>query len=223
MIKKFIFAGAFLCPFIFNAQQETMKSSEPRVAVIPHVGYGYRLAKAPSDSNPETRKYINGLRGGLDVGIGAFYLLNGNGAVGIKGSLFSASSTGRITVQTGSGTSTSLAVNTDDNISFIGASYMFSNFKSDTKHKLLYDIALGVITYTTKTGNVKGVGSSLGADINFAYQYAVTDNIFIGPKLGLIGGTITKMKYNGVVYDFPEDQGEGLTRLSLSAAATFRF
>jgi len=45
----------------------------------------------------------------------------------------------------------------------------------------------------------------------------------IGPKLGLTAGTLNKMKINGVTYDFDEDQKEGLHRVSLSAAATFRF
>lgn len=223
MIRKIILAAAFAAPFMFNAQQESMQSSEPRVAIIPSIGYAWRLAKTPTDVPQDTKNYINGLKGGVDVSIGTYYLLNGNGAIGLKYSGFFASSDGRLTVSNNTGQFVTGTVSTKDNISFIGASYMFSNFKSDTKHKLFYDIALGLITYTTKTGNVKGTGSNVGADINFAYQYALSDHIFIGPKIGLTGGTLTKMKYNGVSYEFPEDQREGLTRLSLSAAATFRF
>lgn len=84
-------------------------------------------------------------------------------------------------------------------------------------------MGLGVISYSTKTANVKGTGSNLGAELNFAYQYQITKNILIGPKLGLTAGTLNKMKINGVTYDFGEDQKEGLHRVSLSAAATFRF
>lgn len=209
-------------PFLFSAQ-ETITQQTPKVAIIPSVGYGWRLAKMPAGINNETRNYIKGLKNGVDVSLGAYYLLNRNGGIGLKYSGYFASSDGRITVQDTNGQFVTGAVSTKDNMSFIGASYMLSNFKEDTKHKFFYDVALGVITYTTKTGNVKGTGSSFGADINFSYQYAVSNHVFIGPRIGLTGGTLSKMKYSGTTVNFPDDQKEGLTRLSLSAAATFRF
>ena len=222
MFKKLLFAGVFVIPFLFNAQ-ETIPTSQSRVAIIPSLGYAWRLAKIPSGINNDTKNYIKGLKNGMDVSIGTYYLLKGNGAIGLKYSGYFASSDGRIAVQNQNGQIVSGLVTTKDNISFLGASYMFSNFKVDTLHKFYYDISLGVITYTTKTGNVTGKGSNLGADINFAYQYAFSNNIFIGPKIGLTGGTLSEMKYNGTTVNFGEEEREGLTRLSLSASATFQF
>lgn len=214
--------GAFAVPFLFSAQEESSRP-EPRISIIPSVGYAWRLAKMPSGISKDTRDYIKGLKTGVNVDVSAYYHLKGNGAIGIKYSNYMASSDGRLTVQGFNGETVSGFVSTKDNISFVGPAYLFSNFKDDTKHKLFYDIALGVITYTTKTGSVKGTGSTLGLEANFAYLYAITNQIFIGPKLGITGGTLTKMKYNGTTVDFGEDEGEGLSRLSLSAAATFRF
>lgn len=211
-----------MTPFLFSAQGGALQS-EPRISIIPSVGYAWRLAKMPSGISRETRDYIKGLKTGVNVDVSAYYHLRGNGAVGIKYSNYMASSTGRLTFQNFNGQNVSASVTTKDNISFVGPSYLFSNFKEDTKHKLFYDIALGVITYTTKTGSVKGTGSNLGLEANFAYQYAITNHVFIGPKLGLTGGTLSKMKYNGTTVNFGEDEKEGLSRLSLSAAATFRF
>lgn len=222
MFKKLLMSGAFAIPLLFSAQEETPKS-EPRISIIPSVGYAWRLAKMPSGIPKETKDYIKGLKSGLNVDVSAYYHLKGNGAIGIKYSNYMASSDGRLTVQDINGGTVSGFVSTKDNISFVGPAFMFSNFKEDTKHKLYYDIALGVITYTTKTGSVKGTGSNLGLEANFAYQYAITNQIFIGPKLGLTGGTLSKMKYNGTTVNFGEDEREGLSRLSLSAAATFRF
>lgn len=222
MLKKLFISGAFMIPFLFSAQEETSKS-EPRISIIPSVGYAWRLAKMPSGIPKDTKDYIKGLKSGLNIDVSAYYHLKGNGAVGIKYSNYMASSDGRLTVQGLNGEAVSGFVSTKDNISFVGPAYMFSNFKDDTKHKLFYNIALGVITYTTKTGSVKGTGSNLGLEVNFAYQYAITHQILIGPKLGLTGGTLSKMKYNGTTVDFGEDEREGLSRLSLSAAATFRF
>jgi hypothetical protein len=221
MFKKLLLAGAFAVPLFFSAQQAT--TSESRISVIPSVGYAWRLAKMPEGISKESRDYIKGLKSGVDVSISAYYHHNGNGAVGLKYSTYLASSDGRIAVQGSNGQVVSGYVSTKDNITFVGPAYMFSNFREDTKHKLFYDIALGVITYTTKTGSITGKGSNLGLEANFAYQYALTNHIFIGPKLGLTGGTLSKMKYNGTTVDFGEEEREGLSRLSLSAAATFRF
>ncbi|MBW7675906.1 hypothetical protein [Chryseobacterium chendengshani] len=222
MFKKLFISGAFLVPFLFSAQEETLKS-ESRISIIPAVGYAWRLAKMPSGIPKDTRDYIKGLKTGLNIDVSAYYHFKGSGAIGIKYSNYMASSDGRLTVQGLNGEAVSGFVSTKDNISFVGPAYMFSNFKDDTKHKLFYDIALGVITYTTKTGSVKGTGSNLGLEANFAYQYAITNQIFIGPKLGVTAGTLSKMKYNGTTVNFGEDEGEGLSRLSLSAAVTFRF
>lgn len=222
MIKKLILLAVSATPFFYSAQ-EVITSQEPKIAITPSVGYAWRLAKLPAGINNDTRNYIKGLKNGVDVGVGAYYLLRGNGAIGLKYSGYFASSEGRITVQDAGGQYVTGYVSTKDNMSFVGVSYMLSNFKDDTRHKLFYDVALGVITYTTKTGNVKGTGSSFGADINIGYQYAVNEHFFIGPKIGFTGGTLSKMKYNGTTVNFGEDQKEGLTRLSLSAAATFRF
>ncbi|MXS71441.1 autotransporter domain-containing protein [Chryseobacterium binzhouense] len=222
MLKKLIIAGVIFAPFLFSAQDTEVKVSESKVAIIPSVGYAWRLAKMPSGISKDTRDYLKGLKSGVDVGVSAYYLIKGNVGVGLKYSGYFASSNGRITVQDSNGQTVGGFVSTEDQIHFIGAAYMFSNFSSDTKHKLFYDVALGVITYNTTTGNIKGTGSNLGAEINFAYQYAITNNIFIGPKIGMTGGTLSKMKLNGTTVDLG-DEKEGLTRLSLSAAATFRF
>jgi len=219
MFKKLLLLGAFAIPFFFSAQE----ASESKISVMPSVGYAWRLAKMPSGISKETKDYVKGLKSGVDVSISAYYHLKSNSAIGLKYSTYLASSDGRIAVQGSNGQVVSGYVSTKDNITFVGPAYMFSNFKDDTKHKLFYDIALGVITYTTKTGSITGKGSNLGMEINFGYQYAVTNHVFIGPKLGLTGGALRKMKYNGTTVDFGDEEREGLTRLSLSAAATFRF
>ena len=162
------------------------------------------------------------MKSGLSVDLSAYYHLRGNLALGVKFSNYSASSTGTLSGSDSMGQVVSATVSTTDNITFFGPAFMISNFTESTKHKLFLGLGLGVISYTTKTGNVKGTGSNVGVDMNIGYQYALTQNIFLGPKLGLTGGTLTKMKYNGQTVDFG-DQKEGLSRVSLSAAATFRF
>lgn len=215
MIKKITLLGMFSISMLSLAQQ--------KISIIPSVGYAWRIAKTPSNISRETKEHIKGLKTGVNFDIGAYYNVKGNISLGVKYSNYSASNDGRISVQADNGQFVSVNVSTKDNISFFGPSFMYSNFSDESKHKFYYDVALGAITYTTKTGNVKGKGSNLGLDVNFGYQYALSKYFFIGPKLGMTAGTLNKMTIDGTSVNLGDDQKEGLTRLSLSAAATFRF
>ncbi len=214
MIKKLIALGLFSISAISFAQ---------KVSIMPSVGFAWRTAEMPKGITYEERNYIKGLKKGVNFDISAYYHVNPNLGVGLKFSNYSASSDGRLTVMDYQGNVITGNVSTKDNITFFGPALMISNFREQTKHKMFIDMGLGVISYTTKTGSVKGTGSNLGAELNFGYQYQVSKNFLIGPKLGLTAGTLNKMKFNGVTYEFGEEEKEGLHRVSLSAAATFRF
>ena len=226
MVKKLFLTAILAAPLFLKAQnsQTTSKSNyTPKVILSPSVGYAWRLAKMPAGIDHETRKYLKGLKSGMDIGFSAYYSINRASAIGLRASGYFASSDGRITVKDYYGNNIIVPTSTKDNISYFGPAFMFSNFNEETKHKLFYEISLGVISYTTKTENIEGKGSSLGAEFNFGYQYELSKNISIGPKLGVSGGTLSKMKFNGTTVNFDNEEKEGLTRLSLSASATFRF
>lgn len=213
MIRKLIAAALISISALSFAQ---------KFSIIPSVGYAWRTAKTVSGLSRDEEEYVKGLKSGMNFDISAYYQVTPILSVGAKYSNFSASSDGYILGYVNN-MPVSVPVTTKDQINFFGPAVMISNFTEETRHKMFIDMALGVISYTTKTANVKGTGSNLGAELNFAYQYQITKNILIGPKLGLTAGTLNKMKINGVTYDFDEDQKEGLHRVSLSAAATFRF
>lgn len=214
MRKKLITLGLFSISVFFFAQQ--------KFSIMPSVGYAWRTAETIDGLTKEEKDYVKGLKSGMNFDISAYYHLNKILAIGVKYSNYSASSDGYILGYV-NGMPASFPVTTKDNINFFGPAVMISNFEEATKHKMFVDIGLGVISYTTKTGTVKGTGSNVGAEINLGYQYQLTKNILIGPKLGLTGGTLNKMKINDVSYKLEDDQKEGLSRVSLSAAATFRF
>lgn len=213
MIKKLITLGVFSISMISFAQ---------KFSIRPSVGYAWRTAKTISGLSKEEKDYVKDLKNGLNFDIAAHYAVKDGLAFGLKYSNYSASSDGYLLGYV-NGMPVSVPVTTKDNITFFGVSGLISNDNSSTRHKIFADLALGVISYTTKTGDVKGTGSTFGAEIDFGYQYEISKNFLIGPKVGLSGGTLSKMKYNGVTYKFDDDQKEGLHRVSLSAAATFRF
>ncbi|THV57395.1 MULTISPECIES: hypothetical protein [Chryseobacterium] len=213
MIKKLIVVGVFSISTLSFAQ---------KFSIRPSVGYAWRTAKTISGLSREEEQYVKGLKNGLNFDIAAHYEVKNGLAFGLKYSNYSASSDGFLLGNV-NGMPVSVPVTTKDNITFFGFSGLISNNHLSTRHKVFADIALGVLSYTTKTGSVKGTGSTFGAEVDFGYQYQVSKNFLIGPKVGLSGGTLNKMKINGVTYKFDDDQKEGLHRVSLSAAATFRF
>ncbi|WP_160136122.1 hypothetical protein [Chryseobacterium sp. c4a] len=212
MIKKLMLLGAILTSLFSFAQ---------KFSFIPSVGYGWRVAETPSGASKQEKDYIKGLKSGLHFDISAYYHVKNIG-IGLKFSNYSASSNGMLSMPNSQGNNVYFAVSTKDNITFIGPSIMYSNYNEPTKHKLLLDMALGVISYTTKTGNIKGTGSNLGLDAGFGYQYELSDHLFIGPKLSVTAGTLNKMTFNGTTVDL-SDTKEGLTRVSLSGVVTFHF
>ncbi|AYZ13705.1 hypothetical protein EGY05_17925 [Chryseobacterium arthrosphaerae] len=212
MIKKLILLG-FISGSLFSFAQ--------KVTISPAVGYAWRVAETASGLSMEERNYVKGLKSGVHFEIAAYYNLKNIG-IGAKFSNYNASSSGTLRGYA-NGQTVYVPVSTKDNITFFGPSVMFSNYTKPTKHKFAADVSIGVISYTTKTGYIKGTGSNLGLEAGIGYQYEVSKNFLIGPKFGFTAGTLNKMEVNGRTMDLANDQKEGLTRVSLSAAAAFRF
>ncbi|MCS3871376.1 hypothetical protein J3D55_004292 [Chryseobacterium ginsenosidimutans] len=221
MIKKLVTLGLFSIS-VFSFAQETETKAEPKFSIMPSVGYSWRIAKTASGLSREEKEYVKGLKNGVSFDISGFYEVKKGVSFGLKYSNYSASSDGFIMGYV-NGMPVSVPVTTKDNISFYGAGVLVTNDNKPTRHKLFMEGTFGVMTYTTKTASVKGTGTTFGAELDFGYQYQVSKNFLIGPKVGLAAGVLKKMKIDGVTYDLGNDNSEGLQRVSLSAAATFRF
>ncbi|RST26070.1 hypothetical protein [Chryseobacterium lacus] len=214
-MKKLILSLMIGVPMILSAQK--------KFSIIPSGGYAWRVAEKPSGLSQAEKDYLNKLSQGFNFDVAAYYNLNTSIGLGLKFNLFSSSAQMNYTVNMPDGTSAVVMMDTKDQITFIGPSFIYSNFNSETKHKLYYDMALGMISYKSTTGNVVIEGSNLGLAASIAYQYAINSNIFVGPQLGYTAGTLKKMKLNGNTIELSEGQYEGLGRVSLSLAGTFRF
>lgn len=120
----------------------------------------------PSGLTNEERNYLKGLKSGMNFDVSIFYHLKGLVGIGFKYSNYSASSERRFSFVDNAGYTYSGKFTTKDMITFFGPSFIISNFNEETKHKMYVDLALGAVTYTTKSGNVKCTGSSLGSEMN---------------------------------------------------------
>lgn len=214
-MKKLIFLGLAAIPALFSAQQ--------KFTLIPGAGFGWRIGKIPDAYGSQMKDYLKELKSGFNFDIGGYYRVNDMIGLGLKYNLYTASASGTLTVPGPNDQMLTGTVQTDDKINFVGPAFMYSNFDENTKHKLYYDMALGVISYTSKTGTVTIKGSNLGLAATIGYMYALSPNIYLGPQVGYTGGTLKKIKVNGVEKELDKDSYESLHRVSAGLGATFRF
>ena len=196
--------------------------SQKKISIIPSIGYGFRTASLPSNVSGQEESYLKGLKSGINFDIGAYYQLNNVIGLGLKYNIYSASSSGTFSGYNSDGNPVSVSLSTDDTITFVGPAFLYSNFNESTRHKLYYDMAIGVISYKSKTDTILFSGSNMGLAVNIGYMYEISPSIFIGPQVGYTGGTLVKAKLNGQQFDLPEDQKEALHRLTVSAGVTIR-
>ena len=212
MIKKLFFVFCFI-PVLASAQQ--------KISIIPSVGYAWRTAKLSDQLDAGEKAYGKQLMSGMNYDISAYYRLNETMGLGIKYNLYTASASG-IGYEVDN-PNNQVSLTTNDKISFIGPALMYSNFDEETRHKLLYDVGVGLVSYISKTNTAEVKGSNLGLAGSISYMYAVSPRIYIGPHLGLGAGVLKKVKVNGVERTLEEGSYEGLSRVALGAGVTFRF
>ena len=199
--------------------------AQQKITIIPSVGYAWRVAKTADNMDASQKEYVKGLKSGFNFDIGAYYRINALTGLGIKYNLYTASHTGDFKV-TNPQQNESIILNdfkTDDRISFVGPGFIYSNFEEDVKHKLYYDIAIGVISYVSKNQFVETKGSNLGLAATIGYMYEISPAVMIGPQFSYTGGVLKKYKINGTEYKLNEGEYEGLHRVAASLGATFRF
>lgn len=210
---------ALLCliPVVASAQQ--------KFTIIPSVGYAWRTASLPDNIDARNRDYLKQLKSGLNIDVGAYYRLKTNIGLGIKYNLYTANASGTIySYNPQNNQQVSVNMQTDDKITFIGPSLMYDNFDEVAgRHKLYYDLAVGMISYNTKSPGTEIKGSNLGLALTVSYMYQLSPKIFVGPQVSYTGGTLKKYQINGVEYEAPKEEYEALHRVALSAGAAFRF
>lgn len=198
-----------------------MTFAQQKITIIPSVGYAWRVAKTADNMDASQKEYVKGLKSGFNFDIGAYYRVNASTGLGIKYNLYTASHTGNFNVA-----NENIILNdfkTDDRISFVGPGFIYSNFEEDVKHRLYYDMAVGVISYVSKNQFVETKGSNLGLAATIGYMYGISPAVMIGPQFSYTGGVLKKYKINGTEYKPNKGEYEGLHRVAASLGATFRF
>lgn len=195
---------------------ENVKQS--KITVMASAGYAWRTAEIPSGTAYFLKNHLEKLTSGFHFDISAYHRIAPNMGLGLKFNRYSASA------QTSIGAA---YFSTKDRIIFIGPSFMYSNFDTDTPHKFYWDVAIGYLQYTSDSfvnvRKIEAKGSTIGLYSTIGYQYAVNRSFLIGPQLGFGLGALKSYTENGVSKSLGKNEKEGLGRVSLAATATIRF
>lgn len=199
--------------------------AQQKITVIPSIGYAWRVVKTADNMPADQKEYVKGLKSGFNFDIAAYYRVNNASGIGLKYNLYTASHTGTFKVTDNTQNESVLFSNfkTEDKISFIGPGFIYTNFEEAVKHKMYYDMAVGLISYVSKNDLVETKGSNLGLAATIGYMYQVSPAFMIGPQFSYTGGVLKKYKMNGTEVKLNEGEYEGLHRVAASLGATFRF
>ena len=191
-----------------------------KVSIIPSFGFAWRTAKIPDGLDSVISDHIKQLKSGYQYDISVYYNITPEIGLGVKYNQYIADASSTVSGFINQTPVTS-TITTNDNIYYVGPSVIYSNFNEDTRHKLYYDLSIGYISYKSVTGQVDTTGANLGAAITIGYMYALSPKIFIGPQVAFTGGTLTKMKVDGVSSTL-NDEKENLHRVAVSLGLNFR-
>jgi len=113
---------------------------------------------------------------------------------------------------------------------YFGVNYIMRLFDAKKKNCFLMTVGLGYLGYNDKIlidGEElnKITAGTLGTNIGFGYDIGISNNLALGFKLSLMGGSFRNYKqtFNGVTTSetMPENSSEGLGTIKLSAGLRF--
>lgn len=227
-MKQFI-SLTFVCLFSTTIFGQQNQSEKIRIAV--QSGYSYRLAKVSDNVPPEYKGYVKSLKSGYNIGLDAAFFITPEFGLGLKYSRFGSSGTFKdVRATSGDDVIFGKKFTDDISINFYAASYTSQWVIGNGRSSILGILGLGYLGYKDEgeiVGQiVKQTGGTFGASVDLGYDYALSNRISIGAGIGLVTGTLSKIKTerNGVSTTAePNDENkENLTRLDINAGIRFR-
>ncbi|MDR1756554.1 MAG: porin family protein [Culturomica sp.] len=209
---------------------DTLRSSIPRFRIAIDGGWQYRTAKLADGLNSELKKHYKKMKAGFHYDLQAAYFFTES--MGVE-AIFSQQFFGN---NLGNGTLTDafpLVSGTWDEkmvLNYIGANYILRHFDAKRKNCWLFSVGFGYLGYNDKLllDNVeylKMTAGTFGTNMAIGYDIGLSENLAIGFKLALRGGTFRKFKQtqNGITTNetLPDETFEGLGTLKLSVGLRF--
>lgn len=207
------------------------RSDFPRFRFTLQGGWSYRLAKVADDIPAAFKQYYKNLKPGFNLGADAGYFFTQEIGVGLKYAYYHAGNElSGVSVTDESGQTRTGLMKNQINIHYIAPAFYYRFATESDKLVFLAGASIGYLRYIDNgvlvdsynlTGGTVGLGFEFGAD------YMITEHFAIGANIGLIGGSLSKVKMdNGTTQqeiELEEDNRENLSRLDLSAGVRWYF
>lgn len=230
-MKPVCITAIFLLTCFSSVYAQSSNSDFPRFRISLQGGWSYRLAKISDNAPAELREYNKGLKPGFHLGVDGGYFFTKNIGCGLKYAYFKAGNEiANVSIPEWSGGANISLIKDDIHVHYIAPSF-YSRFPiANDKLVFLAGASIGYLRYIdnavvvsdrTLTGGTVGLGFDLGMD------YMITPHFAVGANLGLIGGSLSKLKYKDSTIEtdvkLEDGQRENLTRLDLSAGVRWYF
>jgi opacity protein-like surface antigen len=202
----------------------------PRFRISLQGGWSYRLGKV-ADVQTELKEYIKGLKSGFHLGVDGGFFFNRNYGCGLKYAYFNTNNElDNVTVTDRFGQQKTGLMKDNIHIHYIAPAF-YSRFPvADNKLVFLAGASIGYLRYVDNAVLVDDMtitGGTVGLGLDFGADYMITPHFGVGANLGLIGGSLNKVKYNDgtgeVDVDLEDGQRENLSRLDISAGVRWYF
>lgn len=230
-MKQICIAALFLLTCFTSVQAQHKNDDLPRFRIAFQGGWSYRLAKVADVGDADLKEYIKGLKSGFHLGVdGAFFFTENYGA-GLKYAYFNAKNEiGNVTVTTNTGEVKTGLMQDKINVHYFAPEF-YSRFPfADNKLVLLAGASIGYLRYVDNATLVDPLtisGGTVGLGLDIGLDYMITPHFGIGANLGLIGGSISSLKYKDATgereVNLDDNQRENLTRLDVSAGVRWCF
>ncbi len=230
-MKKIIVALLVLCnSFVFAQEVNEKVTKKQNIFLDISGGFGGRLGKTKGSNNLEKRHAQN-LKTGFSYDVSLYIRLaeDKNSFIGLKYNSFQKRSVmNGVYVTAPNGQEGYGEFSDDIAISYYGLSYLYS--KENSKGAFNFDFGLGYVNYCDKAvylNDYKIKGGTLGFYTSGSYYFKVTDYIMLGPKIGVLLGSLSSIKVDGAGFhdeiELDGNEKESLSRIDLSFGARIKF
>lgn len=216
---EYNYYGSAIHPGLFDNNPENY----PDVRIDFTGGYSYRLAKISDDITTLEKEYMNKLKSGYHLGIGATYYFSEQYGVGLKYVYQKSSNEADVVASTPGGHAQYGKMSDNIRISFIGPYFSTRMFNFKGKNSFNINLGLGYLDYYDKAVLIDPFtikGGTVGMCMDIGYDIGQTDNFAIGFQLSYIVGALSKYKIsNGLsaqTIELDKDSYEGLSRIDFS-------
>lgn len=204
----------------------------PRFRLALQGGWSYRLAKVADNIPADLKQYYKNLKPGFNLGADAGFFFTEEIGVGLKYAYFRAGNElSGVTVTFEDGQAATGVMKNQNHIHYIAPSFYYKFATAGDKLNFLAGASIGYLRYIDNGILVRSsynlTGGTVGLGFEFGADYMITEHFGVGANIGLIGGSLSKVKVDdGTVQrevELEEENRENLSRLDVSAGVRWYF